>query len=164
MGCIAFILVHTIIVWKSVTTRSKTPATWPSAVSGSSVFARPMPEKENTMVSRLPVINNAGEVGDLSQVDPALFNAAARDARHLAGQVARSAQGRSDQRAHYYPSVTRGGAIISRHWRWLANACGCCTQGLAQNAFASIKTGVRFQLTAPSASSPYGESASSYYF
>ncbi len=25
------------------------------------------------MVSRLPVINNAGEVGDLSQVDPALF-------------------------------------------------------------------------------------------
>ena len=30
-------------------------------------------EKEQSMVSRLPVIDDDGEVGDLSEVDPALF-------------------------------------------------------------------------------------------
>ena len=30
-------------------------------------------EKEQNMVSRLPVIDDDGEVGDLSEVDPALF-------------------------------------------------------------------------------------------
>lgn len=37
----------------------------------SSVFAKPTAEKEQSMVSRLPVIDDAGEVGDLSHVDAA---------------------------------------------------------------------------------------------
>jgi hypothetical protein len=44
-----------------------------SAAFASSAFARPIREKEQNMVSRLPVINANGEVGDLSGIDPALF-------------------------------------------------------------------------------------------
>jgi uncharacterized protein (DUF4415 family) len=39
----------------------------------SSAFARPTKEKEQNMDSRLPVIDDDGEVGDLSEVDTALF-------------------------------------------------------------------------------------------